>query len=89
MRKQQHDLKFGFEILMEIQNTEIDEDSYERGRITKHESEQFTEDAIILQSILEYSIDFGTENYFKSRDLIKYICFKNANIILSYIKVVK
>ncbi len=63
--------KFGFDILTERKKSanSDDDDSYEKGEYTRQNVEPYTDDAIILQSILEYSIEFGTENYFKSRQI--------------------
>lgn len=63
--------EFGFDILTETtrQNDDDDSDSYELGQSTKQHDKPYTDDAIILQSILEYSETFGCENYFKSRKI--------------------
>jgi len=36
---------------------------------TIYENPQYTEDALIIQAILEYSIDVGTEDYFIRKDI--------------------
>ena len=54
--------EFGFNILTEKVEYSTSNDAEERG---------YTIDAQIMQSILEYSIDFGIVKYFKSRDVSK------------------
>jgi hypothetical protein len=67
--------EFGFNILTEkIQNI-ASNDNEEAG---------YTVDAQILQSILEYSIDFGTEKYFKSRDISKNHLLVNCKYYVNY-----
>jgi len=54
--------EFGFNILNERNKDTLSNNNEESG---------YTVDAQIMQSILEYSIDFGIVKYFKSRDLSK------------------
>ena len=56
------DNDFGFNILTEKNDKVVSTGDGDLG---------YTIDAQILQSILEYSINFGTEQYFKSRELSK------------------
>jgi hypothetical protein len=71
MRPINYNKEFGFNILTEHKKSKDNdnEDSYEMGESIKQYSEPYTDDAIILQSILEYSIGFGEEDYFKSREI--------------------
>jgi hypothetical protein len=62
-------MEFGFNILTEHIKSNKDEDSPGYTQDTTNQNKPFTDDAIILQSILEYGITFGTERYFTSREL--------------------
>src|SRR4051812_15704544 len=66
-------VKFGFNIITELKETkdQNNNSSYDSGNSVRQYDKQYTDDAIILRSILEFSIGFGTEDYFKSRDLSK------------------
>ncbi len=80
--------EFGFDILTERKksaNSE-DDDSYEKGEYTRQNVEPYTDDAIILQSILEYSIEFGTENYFKSRQISENHLLKKCDYYIELYK---
>jgi len=63
----------GFNIITETKTGIVkdDPDSYESGKSTRPGGPTYTDDAVIIQSILEYSITFGTERHFKSQDICK------------------
>jgi hypothetical protein len=75
--------RFGFNILLETIENEgqtykskkkdgVKEiEKYESGELTKVNVPTYTEDALVFQSILEYSIDFGTTDSFRSRKVSK------------------
>jgi len=48
---------------------------------TIYENPQYTEDALIIQAILEYSIDVGTEDYFIRKDITEDHYFQNIKNI--------
>ena len=76
---QNNAIGFGFDIITEkITDPKFDKKAHEAGLTTRQDNIQYFDDASILQSILEYSINFGTENYFKSRDLSKLHLLKNC-----------
>ena len=69
--------EFGFNIL-----TERNEDIFSNN----NEESGYTVDAQIMQSILEYSIDFGIKHYFKSRDLSKQHLLVKCKYYIHYYK---
>jgi hypothetical protein len=71
----------GFNIITETKTETVkdDNESYESGELTRSIEPRYTDDAIILQSILEYSITFETEKYFKSQDICEYHLLLNCN----------
>src|SRR6476469_671111 len=62
--------EYGFNIITETKNIEeYDKGLYELGQQTKQEQNRYSEDALIIQAILEYSIDVGTEKYFTRKEI--------------------
>ena len=73
--------KFGFNVLLETKQAKIkksrtnkknyltEKERYESGEITRVEEREYTDDSLIYQSILEYSIDFGITEFFRSRKI--------------------
>ncbi len=61
--------EFGFNILTERIKSIEDGDSSGHIQDTINQNKPYTDDAMILQSILEYGITFGTKRYFTSREL--------------------
>jgi len=79
--------EYGFNIITETKKEEkADEESYESGEQTKQEQKQYTENALIIQAILEYSIGFGTENSFTRREITEVHLFPKYKNIFSKIK---
>ena len=70
-QQQQDDLKFGFNVLTETKDSGNKKKAGKQDSSIKQLAEQYTNDALILQFILEYSIEFGTSSYFTSRELSK------------------
>lgn len=66
---QSPNIEFGFNILTEGIKSNEDGVSSEYAQDTINQNKPYTDDAIILQSILEYSIKIGTGKYFASREL--------------------
>jgi hypothetical protein len=62
--------RFGFDILTERKKPKY-YSGYESGESTMQHGEQYSDDAAILQSILEYSDTYGSENYFTSWEISK------------------
>lgn len=62
---------FGFNILTEQIKSEDDSDSYESGKSTRQHQITYSDDAAILQSILEYSETYSSEKYFSVWDISK------------------
>jgi hypothetical protein len=71
-------MNFGFDILMEtLEENQIskrktkdkEKAKYESGRSPQIFMPRFTDDALIYHSILEYSLDYGTAEYFESIQL--------------------
>jgi hypothetical protein len=61
----------GFNIINETKIVKDDNNSYEEGKSARVRGPIYTDDAVILQSILEYSITFGTARSFKSQDICR------------------
>lgn len=62
---------FGFNILLEKDRDSDKLESTETEEPNNQTDRPYTDNAVIIQSILEYSIDLGTENYFASTELSK------------------
>jgi hypothetical protein len=62
---------FGFNIIIERIDNDYSHEKYESGEIARKYTITYSDDALIYQSILIYSIDFGTDKYFRSRGISK------------------
>ncbi|CAN5887264.1 hypothetical protein BH23THE1_BH23THE1_29590 [soil metagenome] len=67
-------LDWGFNIITEKKEKRVDDNPiaksrYESGETSQEHKNGCTDDAIICQSILQYSIVYGTEKFFKSRQI--------------------
>src|SRR6478735_6621356 len=73
--------EYGFNIIIEtIKEDESDEELYQSGQQTKQEQKPYTENALIIQAILEYSKDFGTKNYFTRKEITENHLFPNCKV---------
>lgn len=71
--------EYGFNILTEKIKPEYEDESDQDWKSKKPQYEPITNSAEIMQSILIYSIDYGTEGFFKSTDLSRNHLLKNCN----------
>lgn len=79
--------EYGFNIITEIKNVEkYDKEKYESAQQTIYENPEYTEDALIIQAILEYSIEHGTEKHFIRKDITDYHLFPKHKKIFSKIE---
>lgn len=69
--------RFGFNIIMQIDDSEgkieVDDKNdkkYTSGELTKKYTPTYTNNALIYQSILKYSITFGTIRFFRTRSIL-------------------
>lgn len=87
--------KFGFNILLETKgdgdqkekkskkNKVKENKRYESGQLIRIHVKQYTDNALIYQSILEDSIDFGTSRFFKSREISKKWLLDNCKVYVN------
>ena len=74
----------GFNIITEKKEKKVDDNpnakiKYESGETSQEYKNEYTNDAIIYQSILKYSIVYGTEKFFKSRQISQDHLLLNCN----------
>ena len=63
--------EYGFNIVVETKiKEEYNKILFESGQQTKPEQTKYTEEALIIQAILDYSRDYGTEEYFTRKEII-------------------
>jgi hypothetical protein len=71
--------EYGFNILIEKIEPEYEGEPDQVGKPKKQRNEPIKNNAEIMQSILFYSIGYGTECYFKSKELSENHLLKNCN----------
>jgi hypothetical protein len=80
--------EYGFNIITETEKVEqLKQDLYESSQQIKYEQPPYTEDALIIQAILEYSIDVRTEKYYTRKEITDNHLFPKYCEIFSKIKV--
>lgn len=67
---------FGLNVITEVDKAKEVKDNdknYETGEFTKRYNDDYTDDAIIFQSILEYSKKISMDQHFTNWDITKYL----------------
>ena len=84
---QKEESNYGFNIITEkIASSEFDEKAYESGNQSRQDSVDYTENAQILQCILQYAIKSNPGDYFNNETICKYHLIRGCDYYINLYK---